>query len=669
MRWLAAGLTFVNFATVWALIFGMIGAGVNKPLSLLAVIAGLIAAIFAFFGTSDRPVQNMPAQEANPAPPARPTRANRRRAAVQARRENPWRKYRRFWLWFVVACFAVFALRSFCWLLYIDSNELKVQSPNNLGDLSLHLTYINYFANGIPLWPDNPIYVFSKLRYPAGTDLFNALLVCLHINVIRGLVWTGLLGSLATCYAFYRWAGTFGIAAFLFNGGLAGFRVLQSFSFLDYQGEKTIAWKSLALSMLVTQRGMLYALPAGLLLLCHWRSKFFPTPEGGDADPRLASERLQPSNLEANRRPLLPFWVELSLYATMPLFHVHTFICLSLLLAFFFLFGTRNTQRQTAILVALAVVPATFFVWVVSDNFHAGAMLQWKPGWVNQSGSDFAMPFPLFWLVNFGAWVPAVLALLGMLSYKLWKAVLPNEQIDRERNSSAFTVVRESIAGAASVLRGSAKAAFLSAAIAMFLLTYFVKTAPWEWDNMKILIWAYFIVLPFLWTELIRPWPLAIRALACVALFASGFVTLIGGLGAGETGFGIAQRNEVDAVGVALLKLPIAERFAAFPTYNHPVLLQGHKAVLGYPGHLWTQGFNYAAVENKLNTLMLGHAGWREAAQSLQTRYLFWGVPEKANYAQSSHPWERELTPVASGPWGAIYDLQTSGNASNTGGR
>ena len=85
-------------------------------------------------------------------------------------------RYRRVWFWAVAICFAVFAVRSFCWLLYIDSSELKIQSPNNLGDLSLHLTLIKNFANGIVLWPDNPIFVFSKLRYPAGVDLFNALL-------------------------------------------------------------------------------------------------------------------------------------------------------------------------------------------------------------------------------------------------------------------------------------------------------------------------------------------------------------------------------------------------------------------------------------------------------------------------------------------------------------
>src|SRR5262249_18698884 len=112
-------------------------------------------------------------------------------------------RYRHVWFWVVAICFAMFAVRSFCWLLYIDSSELKIQSPNNLGDLSLHLTLIKNFANGVALWPDSPIFVFSKLRYPAGIDLFNALLSLVHVDLLIGLVWVGLVASLAIFYGFY----------------------------------------------------------------------------------------------------------------------------------------------------------------------------------------------------------------------------------------------------------------------------------------------------------------------------------------------------------------------------------------------------------------------------------------------------------------------------------
>ena len=122
-------------------------------------------------------------------------------------------------------------------------------------------------------------------------------------------------------------------------------------------------------------------------------------------------------------------------------------------------------------------------------------------------------------------------------------------------------------------------------------------------------------MLPFLWSELISRWAFPIRAVVCVALFGSGFVTLFGGLAAGQTGFGLADRAELDAVGVAVRKLPADARFAAFPTYNHPLLLQGRKVVLGYPGHVWTQGFQYGEDATKLTALMNGAPDWKEKAR------------------------------------------------------
>ncbi|MGI8480997.1 MAG: hypothetical protein ACR2MF_02865, partial [Chthoniobacterales bacterium] len=174
-----------------------------------------------------------------------------------------------------------------------------------------------------------------------------------------------------------------------------------------------------------------------------------------------------------------------------------------------------------------------------------------------------------------------------------------------------------------------------------------------------ILIWAYFLVLPFLWSELISKWPLAVRALVCIPLFTSGCISLFGGLAASKAGYGLAQRAEVDEVGGAVRKISPLERFAAYPTYNHPLLLQGRKVVLGYPGHLWTQGFDYSEEMKKLSALMQGPPDWRAIARSLHARYLFWGREEKANYASSQRPWERDAALVASGPWGAIYDLES----------
>jgi hypothetical protein len=109
--------------------------------------------------------------------------------------------------------------------------------------------------------------------------------------------------------------------------------------------------------------------------------------------------------------------------------------------------------------------------------------------------------------------------------------------------------------------------------------------------------------------------------------------------------------------------LPVTARFAAYPTFNHPLLLEGRKVVLGYPGHLWSQGFaDYTGVNNLLNQLMQGAENWREIARTLHVRYIFWGREETTHYAGSKRPWEGTAPVVASGPWGAIYDLEPTAN-------
>ena len=99
--------------------------------------------------------------------------------------------------------------------------------------------------------------------------------------------------------------------------------------------------------MLVTQRGWLYAIPAGLVLLWHWREKFFsqsPEAEAGSSaaavaradDPGQSGESVksEPDTVSARGygKGPLPWWVELSIYASMPLFHLHTFIALTIVL-------------------------------------------------------------------------------------------------------------------------------------------------------------------------------------------------------------------------------------------------------------------------------------------------------------------------------------------------
>ncbi len=478
-------------------------------------------------------------------------------AAIAWRSVGPSSGGRRLTEWDValIVVFAVASLRAFLWLIYVVDDEWRVLSPNNLGDIALHLQFIRYLASGVDFWPASPILSGSPLVYPLGMDLFNSLLALAGVPVERGLVWTGLGGAVLTAWALWRWGGGFALAAFLFAGGLAGFAVFQTGTVDDFQSR--LAWKNLFLAMFVTQRGLLYALPCGLLLLTAWREDFFGAGSG------------------------LARWIQFLLYTTLPLFSVHAFVFLSLLLAAIFL--CRPSARiPLLIFVGCAVPPASLAVYLVTGRFAAGSGLRWLPGWM-QGGDGWT-----FWALNFGISLP----LLGVLAWL----------IAAGRRIEAL--------------------AFAGTGIVVFLLCFLFAFAPWEWDNTKLLIWAWLACAPYLWAVVIQPltaWP---RAAVCFALFFSGAISLVGGLD-GRHGYKLALRSELAAGARDLNGVPPGDRLAIEPEYNHPAILLGRPVLCGYEGHLWSHGLEYRNQWNDLHAILRRDPGWKELARRNGVKWVY----------------------------------------------
>ncbi|MCX6967772.1 MAG: hypothetical protein NTZ46_08355 [Verrucomicrobia bacterium] len=559
MKTVVSGLVFFCVTAVFALLAGF-GSGLTPMLASVSLAIGALGGAAAWNAIQDLP------------------------------RTDPVRGWA---AWSVITVFTLFALRSFCWLIFVKDGELAFLSPNNLGDLSLHLTFIRYLAQGAPLWPDNPIYAAAPLHYPFGVDLFNSVLTLAGVDLFGGLIWVGLLASLATGVALWRWGGAFAMAGFLFNGGIAGFALFATGKCANYQAE--VDWKSIPLALFVTQRGLLYAIPAGLSLLWSWRSRF------------LRGE------------PGLPLWIELLLYATLPLFHLHTFLFLSFLLGCWWLVPMRNghacPRRIVFQLGLLAFLPATALMWLLTGGFHSGSSIHLNAGWMEKS-----------WIQNFGV-LPIIIA--ALLCW-LW--------LHRKRP--------ETLEHTAAVIPS----------LLLFTITCFVIFAPWEWDNTKMMLWCYLAVLPALWAMLRETAP-AMRLLACIALFFSGAVSLLGGLDATHVGYRLANRAELDRLTIPLQRIPITATFACLPTYNHPLLLLGRKVIAGYDGHLSSHGIDYTARFADLERLLRGEPGWQIRARELGVDYLFWGDREQEKYGGPT-PWKETAPLVAQGPWGTIYDLR-----------
>src|SRR5919197_4155678 len=108
MKWLSAGVTFVNLSVVCGLLLGMVGHGLNALSAALALVCGVAFAVAAWLGISD------------------PGKSS----VLDAKPSKTSRRYGKIWFWLVAVVFALFAVRSFCWLLYIDGCDWKIQSPN-----------------------------------------------------------------------------------------------------------------------------------------------------------------------------------------------------------------------------------------------------------------------------------------------------------------------------------------------------------------------------------------------------------------------------------------------------------------------------------------------------------------------------------------------------------
>src|SRR5438046_8524842 len=68
-------------------------------------------------------------------------------------------------------------------------------------------------------------------------------------------------------------------------------------------------------------------------------------------------------------------------------------------------------------MLALALIPASFFVWLVTDHFRAASVLQWHPGWA-QDSPDLAAPFfRMGGTANFGS-----ATTFGSLLQKTWRS-------------------------------------------------------------------------------------------------------------------------------------------------------------------------------------------------------------------------------------------------------
>ncbi len=487
-----------------------------------------------------------------------------------------------------------FCYRHFAYLFYQNDADLFTLSLNNFGDLPLHINYIRSLAGGVSFPPLNPLYSQELLRYPFGIDLYSALWECLGVPLRAHLFVVGILFSVAALVALRSWAGWWGIVGFFLSGGFSGWQAFHGK--FGSEIESQLAWKNLFMTVWVTQRGMLFAIPAGLVIL-----------------KSVHAHLLGEITLSKRQSRVLGL-----LWGAMALFHLHTFFILSLLLASF-AFLYRNRARSLLPILPRALVLGTVFILYSTGFFQKAKILHWQWGWLAEG-----KPFPSFLLFNFGPWLILLVFTAGLFA------------------------CRRSY--------GRLRWEFLLY-LFWFILFFNLMVAPWAWDNIKVLIWPYLGFL-YLFNQVFDA-ELGAEGLAATALVLSfsGFVEFAPTLLSNDKAQKIYSLTELGKVEGAIEKIPYDAVFAAANTHDHALSYFGRMRVLGYEGHLWSHGIDSRATTEKFQRLMRGEPDWPALLKELHVSYIFWGPAERELFGNNEKPWQKVLVNVSRVPGYEVYDV------------
>jgi hypothetical protein len=488
----------------------------------------------------------------------------------------------------LLAFLLVAAWRHFGWMLYAVNGSLRTLSLNNYGDLPLHVNYIRFFAGGAPFPPLNPIFPSEPLFYPLGMDLYNALWESVGVPTASHLFVVGMFCFIASVQVLRAWGGWLAVGGVFLNGGLLAF------------AEQALAWKNLFLAVFITQRGVLFALPVGVLLLHAARRSL-----RGDVE------------LSPNQRRLLGL-----LWGALALFHLHAFLIVSLILVgLAFIHGDRRHLPLARTVLAWAVPLGTACILYSTQWFMKGAVVHWRWGWM--SGEEGVAAFLI---TNFGFWILAI-------------------------GAAVVVLVRR---------RMTADVLEWLLAFGLFALFLNLMVAPWDWDNIKVLMWPYVLWLGVSWRALAALPPAArrlVEPVCAVVLLLSG-ATMVGRtFDDAPQAPSLVTLSAYAKTAGAVATVPRSAVFAAAQTPDHALAWLGRTRALGYEGHLWSHGVNSAAATQDLRALFGGSDDWRTAAQRLRVTHLFWGPQEVAAFGTLPETVRRASRLVSTVPGYDVYEL------------
>jgi len=503
----------------------------------------------------------------------------------------------------------------------------------NLGDLPFHLGAIFSFTEGNNFPPENPSFAGAKFTYPFLADFVTACFVkigasvreaMLVQNVFLGLSLVVLLEKFTIRLTDNKLAGKIAPLLLLFSGGLGFvwfFRDFanQSQSFFDflfklpqdYTINEKFRWGNSLVVLFLTQRSLLFGMPLALIALTRIWEIFSSEKEIINRDEK--DKEIEKRASVFSRFHFSAFLVGL-LAGTLVLIHVHSLVALFVVCAILFFFRLDNWQAWIAFGVGVSIIAVPELVWSLTGSAsNLSKFIEPHFGW--DAGKQ---NFLVFWVKNIGLFAPVLIAGLILV-------------IIRQRSKSSDENPKSKIQN----LKSEDLLIFYLPFAFLFLVSNTMKLAPWEWDNIKVLIYWFIGSLPFAALFLAWLWEKN-AALKTVAVACLLVLTLSGALDVWRTvskqiNYNVFSADSVKIAEEIKRKTPPNAMFLNAPTYNSAVVLTGRRSLMRYSGHLSSYGIDYESRESEVKRIYEGTALAERLLQKNNIEYVIISPEELGN--------------------------------------
>lgn len=506
--------------------------------------------------------------------------------------------------------------------MFMMNGGIHTGGSQNLGDLPYHLGTIFSFTEGNNFPVVNPSWLGAKYTYPFVADLLSACFVKLGSDVINSMfvlnvAWafslfvilerfvadlTGnrLAGRIAAPLLFLSGGlGFWGLSADMAVSGKGLYDTLMNLS-RDYTINDKYRWGNSLVVLFMTQRSLLLGMPLTLLVLNYLWSIFssekvanqvVETDENVGDGENVVTTKVEKEALSFSSIPVSALLVGL-LAGTLPLIHMHSLVVLFIVTAFLFVMRPDRWLQWITFGVGVAVVAIPELAWLMLGTAtESKKFFEFFFGW-DKRETDFIW----FWFTNTGLLFPVLAA--GIWIYMTGgKLAIPSGEVGKVESAAPIELKWTLVL-------------FYIPFFFLFVLSNSAKLAPWEWDNIKILIYWFAGSLPLVAYALAWAWEKN-KALKAVTVVCFVVLILSGSLDvwrtvSGQIKYGVFDADAIKIADQIKQKTDQKAIFVNAPTFNSAVVLSGRQSVMRYSGHLASHGIDYYPREAEIKQIYQG---------------------------------------------------------------